>query len=337
MSIPATLREGLQIPVIAAPMFLISGTRLVIETCKQGIIGTLPALNARPSRQLDEWLQEIKEALAGQDAAKFGVMLAVHQSNKRLENDLDIVVRHKVPLVITAVGHRPDVVTAVHAYGGVVFHDAIHMKHALKAAEAGVDGIIPICAGGGGNSGTLNPFTFVTQLRARFEGTIALGGALGHGRHIRAAQVLGADFAYMGTRFIATQEANAVPGFKRMILDAESTDIVYTNKVTGMGASFLRESLSRAGLDWSVTAPTPKVSAENEEEMIAWRDIWSAGHGVGLIQDVPSVAELVRRLKAEYADALDADLADADISRGFVRSLSSPRRYVGPIDNERLS
>jgi nitronate monooxygenase len=293
----------LHLPVIAAPMFLVSGTRLVIETCKQGIIGTLPALNARPSSQLNDWLFEIEEALAGKSAARFGVMLAIHKSNKRLEEDLATIVRHKVPLVITAAGHRPDVIAAVHSYGGVVFHDAIHMKHAMKAAEAGVDGIIPICAGGGGHAGTLNPFTFVSQLRAQFDGCIVLGGAMGHGRHVRAAQVLGADLAYMGTRFLATEEANADPRFKQMILDAESTDVVYTNKVTGIGASFLKESLVRAKLDWREGAHIPEVTVENEEEMIAWRDIWSAGQGVGLVQDVPTVAELAQRLKAEYAEA----------------------------------
>jgi nitronate monooxygenase len=305
MPIPLVLQEGLRLPVIAAPMFLVSGTRLVIETCKQGIIGTLPALNARPSSQLDDWLHEIENALEGQQAAKFGVMIPIHKSNKRLEQDLDIVVRHKVPLVITAAGHRPDVIAAVHSYGGVVFHDAIHMKHAMKAAEAGVDGIIPICAGGGGNAGTINPFTFVSQLRAKFDGAIVLGGALGHGRHVRAARLLGADLAYMGTRFIATEEANAAPRFKQMILDAESTDVIYTNKVTGMGASFLRESLVKAGLDWSEGALVPPATVENEEEMIAWRDIWSAGQGVGLIHDVPTVATLAGRLNAEYVAAVE--------------------------------
>lgn len=305
MPIPAILQEGLQLPVIAAPMFLVSGTRLVIETCKQGIIGTLPALNARPSSQLDEWLDEIEGALAGRQAARFGVMLPIHKSNQRLEQDLDIVIRHKVPLVITAAGHRPDVIAAVHAYGGVVFHDAIHMKHAMKAVEAGVDGIIPICAGGGGNAGTLNPFTFVSQLREQFDGTIVLGGAMGHGRHIRAAKVLGADMAYMGTRFIATEEANAKPRFKQMILDAASTDVIYTNKVTGIGGSFLRESLVQAGLDWREGALIPPVTVENEEEMIAWRDIWSAGQGAGLIRDLPSVAGLAQRLKAEFAASVD--------------------------------
>lgn len=304
MSIPLILQEGLKLPVIAAPMFLISGTRLVIETCKQGIIGTFPALNARPSSQLDDWLYEIEVALDGQQAAKYGVMLALHMSNKRLDQDLDIMIRHKVPLVITAVGYRPDVVAAVHAYGGLVFHDAINMKHAMKAAEAGVDGIIPICAGGGGHAGTINPFTFVSQIRASFAGSIVLGGALGHGRQVRAAQVLGANFAYMGTRFIATEEANAELRFKQMILDAESTDVVYTNKVTGIGANFLRQSLIRAGLDWSDDAHTPPATVENEEEMIAWRDIWSAGQGVGLIKDVPTVAALARRLKAEFDAAI---------------------------------
>lgn len=301
MPIPTILQKDLQLPVIAAPMFLVSGTRLVIETCKQGIIGTLPALNARPSRQLDDWLYEIEAELEGKRAAQFGVMLPVHKSNKRLEEDLEVVMRHKVPLVITAAGHRPDLIGAVHSYGGVVFHDAIHMKHAMKAVEAGVDGIIPICGGGGGNAGVLNPFTFMTQLRAQFDGTIVLGGALGHGRHVRAAQMLGADFAYMGTRFIATEEANADGRFKQMILDAQSTDVVYTNKVTGMGASFLRESLIKARLDWGDGAVVPPVTVEHEEEMIAWRDIWSSGQGVGLIHDVPSVAALAGRLKAEYA------------------------------------
>ncbi len=304
MTIPSILQQGLQLPVIAAPMFLVSGTRLVIEACKQGIIGTVPALNARPSSQLNDWLFEIEEALTGQSAAQFGVMLAVHKSNQRLEEDLATIVRHKVPLVITAAGHRPDVIAAVHAYGGVVFHDAIHMKHAMKAVEAGVDGIIPICAGGGGHAGLLNPFTFVSQLRAQFDGCIVLGGAIGHGRHVRAAQVLGADLAYMGTRFLATEEANADPRFKQMILDAESTDVVYTNKVTGIGASFLKESLVRAKLDWREGAPTPEATVESEEEMIAWRDIWSAGQGVGLVQDVPSVAVLAQRLKGEYAQAM---------------------------------
>jgi nitronate monooxygenase len=304
MPIPVSLREGLQLPVIAAPMFLVSGTQLVIQACKQGIIGTLPSLNARPSSQFEDWLCEIEGALAGQQAAKFGVMLVMHKSNHRLEQDLDIAIRHKVPLIITAVGYRPEVISAVHAYGGVIFHDAINMKHAMKAAEAGVDGIIPICAGGGGNTGAINPFTFVSQLRARFDGTIVLGGALGHGSHLRAAQILGADMAYMGTRFIATQESNAHENFKHMILDAESTDIVYTNKVTGMGASFLKQSLARAGFDWSDGVPTPVVSVEHEESL-AWRDIWSAGQGVGLIQDVPTVAELVRRLKAEHRAASD--------------------------------
>ena len=300
MPIPSALQEGLKLPVIAAPMFLVSGTRLVIETCKQGIIGTLPTLNARPSSQLDDWLYEIEAALQGKQAAKFGVMLAVHKSNKRLEQDLEIVIRHKVPLVITATGNRPEVVSAVHSYGGVVFHDAINMKHALKAVAAGVDGIIPICGGGGGNSGAINPFTFVSQLRAQFDGTIILGGALGHGRHIRAAEMLGADMAYMGTRFLATEESLAKQDFKQMILDSESTDIVYTNKVTGMGASFLRQSLERARLDWSDTGKTPDITVENEEEMIVWRDIWSAGQGVGLINDLPTVEKLAERLKAEY-------------------------------------
>lgn len=304
MAIPAILQEGLQIPVIAAPMFLVSSTRLVIETCKQGIIGTFPALNARTPTQLDDWLNEIESALAGKAAAKFGVMLVMHKSNERLETDLNTIIRHKVPLVITAVGHRPEVVAAVHSYGGLVFHDAINMKHAMKAIEAGVDGIIPICAGGGGHAGTLNPFTFVSQLRAKFKGCIALGGAMGDGRQVRAAKVLGADFAYMGTRFIATEEANADPRFKQMILDAQSTDVIYTNKVTGIGANFLRESLIRSELDWREGVPTPEISVEHEEKMVAWRDIWSAGHGVGLIDDVPPVAELARRLKAEYAEAL---------------------------------
>jgi len=303
MPIPLILQDGLKIPVIAAPMFLVSGTRLVIETCKQGIIGTLPSLNARPSNQFDDWLYEIEAALDGQQAAKFGVMLVMHKSNKRLDEDLEIIIRHKVPLVITAVGHRPDIVAAIHAYGGVVFHDAIHMKHAMKAAEAGVDGIIPICAGGGGHAGILNPFTFVSQLRANYNGAIVLGGGLGHGRHVRAAQILGADFAYMGTRFIATEEANASARNKQMILGAESTDVVYTNKVTGIGANFLRESMDLAKLDWTEAGQTPDATVENETEMIAWRDIWSAGHGVGLINDVPTVAELAKRLQAEYAAA----------------------------------
>ncbi len=305
MPIPASLLPGLQLPLIAAPMLLVSGTQLLIETCKQGIIGTFPTLNARPSSQFEDWLDAIDAALAGHAAAKYGVMIPLHHSNKRLEDDLEIIIRHKVPLVITAVGYRPDVIKAIQAYGGVVLHDAINMKHALKAAEAGVDGIIAIGGGGGGHAGTCNPFTFVSQLRAQFDGTIVLAGALGNGQHIRAAQVLGADMAYMGTRFIATAEANAKPSYKQMILAAESSDIIYTNKVTGMGASFLRNSLEAAGIAWDDSVPTPTVSLEREEEMMtAWRDIWSAGHGVGLIKDLPTVAELAQRLKAEYQQAL---------------------------------
>ena len=303
MAIPAILQEGLRLPVIAAPMFLISSPRLVIETCKQGLIGTLPALNARPAAKFDDWLYEIEAALSGQGAAKYGAMLVMHSTNKRLEQDLDTVVRHKVPLVITAVGLRADVIKEIHAYGGVVFHDAIHMKHAMKAAEAGVDGIIPICAGGGGHSGALNPFTFVSQLRACYDGAIILGGALGNGREVRAAEVLGADFAYMGTRVIATQEANAAPAFKQMLLDAESTDIVYTDKVSGIAGNFLRPSLQSAGVDWSSSAEAPRIDAAKDQEIFAWRDIWSAGQGVGLIDDLPTVAELAARLKAEYMQA----------------------------------
>ena len=305
MAIPAILQEGLRLPVIAAPMFLISSPRLVIETCKQGLIGTLPALNARPAAKFDDWLYEIEAALSGQGAAKYGAMLVMHSTNKRLEQDLDTVVRHKVPLVITAVGLRADVIKEIHAYGGVVFHDAIHMKHAMKAAEAGVDGIIPICAGGGGHSGALNPFTFVSQLRACYDGAIILGGALGNGREVRAAEVLGADFAYMGTRFIPTPEAHAVAEYKQAVVDSKAADIIRTTCFTGLPANFMRSSILSQGLDPD-NLPTKEKDFTHEaagKPVKAWKDVWSAGQGVGSIDAVEPVADIIARLKAEYADA----------------------------------
>lgn len=304
MSLPA-LFSGLRLPVIAAPMFLTSGPDLVVETCRAGMVGTFPALNQRSTEGFVAWLEEIRDRLAGvPQPAPFGVNLIVHRSNPRLEADLAEVVRHRVPLVITSLGAVPDVVKAVHSYGGLVFHDVINRRHAEKAAEAGVDGIVAVAAGAGGHAGTINPFALVAEIRSFFSGTIALSGCIATGAQIAAARAMGADMAYIGTRFLATKEALVSPAQKAMTAAARSADILYTPDISGVAANFLRPSIRAAGLDPDNLATHGALDMENEAK--AWKAVWSAGQGVGAFDDIPATAELCARLEAEYRAAVGA-------------------------------
>ena len=304
MTIPSALR-GLKLPAIAAPMFLVSGPQLVVETCRSGVVGTFPALNQRTSAGYEDWLEEIHSRAAGPDCAPFGVNLIVHKSNERLAADLAVTVKHKVPLVITSLGVVKEVIDAVQSYGGLVFHDVINTIHGRKAAAAGVDGLIAVCAGAGGHAGTLSPFALVPELKQFFPGTIILSGAISTGAHIAAARMLGADLAYLGTRFIATRESLAAESHKRMILDASAKDIFYSPEITGINANFLLPSIVNAGLDPSTLKFKGKISLGDEEAKV-WKDIWSAGQGVGSIMDIPAAADLCARLIAEYRAACPA-------------------------------
>lgn len=301
MPVPPALSRGLKAPIIAAPMFLASGPDLVVETCRSGLIGTFPALNQRTSEGYEAWLVEIAGRLRGEEHAPFGVNLIVHRTNARLEADLHVTVKHKVPLVITSLGAVREVVDAVHSYGGLVFHDVISRRHAEKALEAGVDGLIAVCAGAGGHAGALSPFALVPEIRAFFQGPVILSGAMSTGSHVAAARMLGADFAYLGTRFLATREAMAAQGHKDMIVAAEAKDILYTPAISGVNANFLVPSIERNGLDPQNLPAHAKLDMASEAKV--WRDVWSAGQGVGSIHDVPSAAELGARLIAEYAAA----------------------------------
>ena len=292
-----------------------SGTELVIEACRTGVVGTFPALNARPIEELDRWLVAIKDALAATpDAAPYGVNPIVHRSNVRLDEDIVTTVKHRVPLVISSVGHPGPVVDAVHAYGGLVFADVIHMHHARKAIQAGVDGVILVSAGAGGHAGTTNPFAMVRQLREFYDGTVILAGAISDGASVAAAQVMGADFAYLGTRFISTKESQGGAGYSQMIVDSDSNDIIYTDAISGIKGNFMRSSLERAGLDPENLPPKPTINMDKEtnpdREKKAWKDVWSAGQGVGNIHDVPTTAELVATLKREYDEAMSMAFAD---------------------------
>lgn len=300
------LEGRLRLPVVAAPMFLVSGPTLVVAASKAGVLGTFPALNQRSSEGFDDWLGEIESGLAGDPkAAPYGVNLIVHRSNPRVEADLALCVKHKVPVVITSLGAVADLVDAVHGYGGVVFHDVINRRHAEKAAEAGVDGLILVSAGAGGHAGTYNPFAFLPEIRRFFKKTILLAGAISDGRGVAAARMLGADLAYMGTRFIATKESLAPDGFKEMIVAGNAADIVYTPAISGIHGSFLKESIRAVGLDPdNLPANGHGYKAKVNEEQKAWKHVWSAGQGVGSIDDVPDVASLVDRLEREYRDAL---------------------------------
>jgi nitronate monooxygenase len=302
MPIPSVFEGRLKVPAIAAPMFLTSGPDLVVESCLNGVIGTFPALNQRTTDGFVEWLEQIESRLAGRNAAPYGVNLIVHRSNPRLEADLEQVVKHKVPLVITSLGAVPEVVKAVHSYGGLVFHDVINRRHAEKAAEAGVDGIIAVSAGAGGHAGTVSPFALVQEIRQVFDGTIILAGSLSTGQQVAAARLMGADMAYLGTRFIATRESLVEEDYKAMIRDSRAADIVYTPKVSGVNANFLRPSLEAAGVNLDSDSDHGGLDMANEAK--AWKTVWSAGHGVGAVNDEPSAGELCKRLVKEYQSAM---------------------------------
>jgi nitronate monooxygenase len=314
MSLPPILAQDLALPVIGAPMFIVSNPALVIAQCACGIVGAFPALNARPAERLDEWLREITAALAdfkaanpGAKVAPFAVNQIVHHSNDRLQHDLDACVRYRVPIVITSLRAPDEVVPVVHDYGGLVFHDVISVRHARKAAAAGVDGLILVCAGAGGHAGTLSPFALVSEVRAFFGGTIILSGAITRGEHVLAAQAMGADLAYIGTRFIATAEAAAAEPYKRMIVESSAADIVYSDYFSGVLGNYLRGSIVASGLDPDHLPAgdkgAMKFGSEGSARLKAWRDIWGAGQGVGSIADVLPVRDVVERLGREYREA----------------------------------
>lgn len=304
--------KRLSIPVIVAPLFLVSGPDLVINCCKNGVAGTFPSLNLRTAPAFEEWLVQIKEALALHDAAHpenpaapYGVNIIAHKTNTRLDEDMALVEKHKVPLVITSVGNPSEICKVVHGYGGVVFHDVTTPAWAKKAIAAGVDGIILVCGGAGGHAGILNPFAFLPQVREFYEGPVALAGCISDGRSVFAAQTLGADFAYMGTRFIATQESMASQPYKDMLIDEGPTDIVYTPAFSGIPANMLRRSIVENGMDPDNLPSKDRIDLGEEfnHEAKAWRDIWTAGQGVGSIHDIRPVEQVILDMKAEYASA----------------------------------
>ncbi|WP_405489982.1 NAD(P)H-dependent flavin oxidoreductase [Nocardia sp. NBC_00511] len=317
MSLPPILSERLRLPAVASPMFIVSGPELVIAQCKAGIVGSFPSLNARPQAQFEEWLVRIDEELAKHDAdnpdqpsAPYAVNLIVHKSNDRLEEDLATVVEHQVPIVITSLGARPDVNEAVHSYGGIVLHDIINNVFAHKAVERGADGLIAVAAGAGGHAGPQSPFALVQEIREWFDGPLLLSGSIAHGRSILAAQAAGADLAYIGSAFIATDEANAVPGYKQMIVDSGAGDIVYSNLFTGVHGNYLRGSITAAGMDPNNLAqsdPTAMDFGAGEPSDTPgakpWKDIWGSGQGIGAVDAVLPTADLVDRLAREYAEA----------------------------------
>ncbi|WP_258911119.1 NAD(P)H-dependent flavin oxidoreductase [Pseudomonas putida] len=308
MSLPASLEQRLRLPVVAAPMFLISNPTLVLACCASGVVGSFPALNQRDSAGFKAWLEEIEAGLAQLQApAPYAVNLIVHPTNPRLQADLALCVEHRVPIVITSLGAVKEVVDAVHGYGGLVFHDVTTRRHAEKAAEAGVDGLIAVAAGAGGHAGTWSPFALAAEIRQFFDKTLLLAGCLNHGHEILAAQLLGADLAYMGTRFIATTESQAQDAYKQMLLDAHAADIIHTPAVSGIPASFLRPSLEQAGYDMNALKGSHEQGKLKpiDDEAKAWKTVWSAGQGVGEIHDLPSASALIERLHSEYREALE--------------------------------
>ncbi|MGA0569173.1 NAD(P)H-dependent flavin oxidoreductase [Variovorax sp. VNK109] len=314
--IPKALQK-LALPVIGSPLFIISNPKLVIEQCKAGIVGSMPALNARPSSQLDEWLAEITETLAAWDkvnpdrpSAPFAINQIVHKSNDRLEHDMQMVVKYKVPVVITSLGARTDVNDAIHSYGGVVLHDIINNMFARKAIEKGADGLIAVAAGAGGHAGVKSPFALIQEIRQWFDGPVALSGSIATGGAVLAAQAMGADFAYIGSAFIATHEARASDAYKQAIVDGNSDDIVYSNLFTGVHGNYLKPSIIAAGLDpdhLPESDPT-KMDFGGEGAKKAWKDIWGCGQGIGAVTEITAAGELVARLKREY-DAARTRLA----------------------------
>jgi nitronate monooxygenase len=308
MSLPASLEQRLRLPVVAAPMFLISNPQLVLACCGSGVVGSFPALNQRDSAGFKAWLEEIEAGLAQLQApAPYAVNLIVHPTNPRLQADLALCVEHRVPIVITSLGAVKEVVDAVHGYGGLVFHDVTTRRHAEKAAEAGVDGLIAVAAGAGGHAGTWSPFALAAEIRQFFDKTLLLAGCINHGHEILAAQMLGADLAYMGTRFIATQESHAQGGYKQMLLEAHAADIIHTPAVSGIPASFLRPSLEQAGYDMTALKSGHEQGKLKpiDDEAKAWKTVWSAGQGVGEIHDLPAATTLIERLHGEYRAALE--------------------------------
>jgi nitronate monooxygenase len=313
MTLPPLLKDQLSLPVIGAPMYIVSGPELVLAQCKAGIVGSFPALNARPASVLDEWLTRITAELAAFRAANpdrkvapFAVNQIVHASNDRLMHDVDVCAKHAVPIIITSLRAPRDVVDRVHAWGGIVLHDVTNIRHAKKALDEGVDGLILVCAGAGGHGGPLSPFALVHEVRRFYKGTVVLSGAIAHGASVLAAQALGADLAYIGTRFIASAESAAQPAYKQMLVDSTAADIVYTSYFSGVHGNYLKPSVRAAGLDPDNLPAGDKSNmsfASDRERPKVWRDIWSAGQGVGLIDDVPPVATIVDRLRREYDDA----------------------------------
>ncbi|CDZ26475.1 nitronate monooxygenase family protein [Neorhizobium galegae] len=311
--LPAVLKDRLRLPVVASPLFIISHPELTLAQCKAGVVGAFPALNARPESQLDEWLAMITEDLAAYDAANperpaapFAVNQIVHTSNKRLEHDLMMCVKYKVPIVISSLGAVPEVNAAVHSYGGIVLHDIINNRHANSAIRKGADGLIAVAAGAGGHAGTLSPFALVQEIREWFDGPLLLAGAIATGGGILAAQAMGADMAYIGSPFIATKEARAVDGYKQMIVDSNAADVVYSNYFTGIHGNYLRGSITATGMDPDAL-PVADPSKMDFDQAVsgpkAWKEIWGAGQGVGAVKAVVPVAELVERLENEYRTA----------------------------------
>jgi nitronate monooxygenase len=307
--------DDLTLPVVAAPMFLISGPELVIECCKNGIVGTFPALNQRTTEGFEEWVVQIKTELqkfeeeTGKKAAPFGVNLIVHNTNPRVQPDLEVCMKHKVPLIITSLGAVSQLVDAVHSYGGLVYHDVVKARHAEKAAEAGVDGLILVAAGAGGHAGTINPMPFIQEIRGFFKKTILLSGCMSNGRDVASAMQMGADLAYLGTRFINTKESTASEGYRNMIIESGASDIVYTAAVSGVAANFLRPSLEAMGITQDLWDRKVKIDFGKEldaaqAEAKAWKTLWSAGQGVATIKDDMPVADLVKKMKEEFIAAL---------------------------------
>jgi len=314
MALPPILRERLRLPVVASPMFIISNPELVIAQCKAGVVGSFPALNARPREQLDDWLAQIRETLDAHDraypdqpSAPFAVNQIVHRSNDRLEHDLEMCVRHRVPIVITSLGARPEVNDAVHSYGGIVLHDIINNRFAHKAIEKGADGLIAVAAGAGGHAGTLSAFALVQEIREWFDGPLLLSGAIANGAAVLAAQAMGADFAYVGSAFIATHEARAAEAYKQAIVAGSAEDILYTNLFTGVHGNYLRASVVAAGLDpdnLPQSDPT-SMNFSSDRPAKAWKDIWGSGQGIGAVKAVVGAGELVERLTREYRAAFN--------------------------------
>ncbi len=316
MALPVAL-QNLSLPVIGSPMFIASGPALVAAQCKAGIVGAFPALNARPAELLDTWLTDLQAELADYQAANPGAKVGpiavnqiVHQSNDRLEHDVEVCVKHKIPIIISSLRAPPkEMLDAIHSYGGIVLHDVISIRHAQKALEAGVDGLILVAAGAGGHAGALSPFALVGEVRKFFSGPLALSGAIASGGAILAAQAMGADFAYIGSRWLATKESNVTDAYRDAIVESAAADVVYTNLFTGVHGNYLKKSIVNAGLDPDALPESDKSKMSfGSGSAKAWRDIWGAGQGVGMMHDVPTVAEMVARLKAEY-DAARARLA----------------------------